>query len=51
MRSKFGLAWLIGGFVFLYLPIVTLIVFSFAPTFTFIVRPLGVDAIAPTSRS
>ncbi len=29
MRSKFGLAWLIGGFVFLYLPIVTLIVFSF----------------------
>ena len=28
MRSKFGLAWLIGGFVFLYLPIVTLIFLS-----------------------
>ncbi len=29
MRSKFGMTWLIAGFVFLYLPILTLIVFSF----------------------
>lgn len=29
MRSRFGLSWLLGGYLFLYLPIFTLIVFSF----------------------
>ena len=29
MDSKFGKTWLIAGYIFLYLPIVTLIVFSF----------------------
>jgi putrescine transport system permease protein len=29
MRNRFGLSWLIGGYLFLYLPIFTLIVFSF----------------------
>jgi putrescine transport system permease protein len=29
MESRIGKAWLIGGYIFLYLPIVTLIVFSF----------------------
>jgi putrescine transport system permease protein len=29
MESRIGKAWLIGGYIFLYLPILTLIVFSF----------------------